>query len=184
MQSAAGSICRGNCSIGTASAGLSRARCCGIRRCLPSAATLPASPSAISPRPIGRWPAARAARCIVALGMARSDQAPEPVEGAKAVAGPAPRALMIAAGSPPGRVHVVGGGLAGLAASVVLADRGHAVILYESGPQAGGRCRSFIDSELGVSIDNGNHLLLSGNQAASAYIARIGALDTFERPAE
>ncbi len=91
---------------------------------------------------------------------------------------------MIAAGSPPGRVHVVGGGLAGLAASVMLADRGHAVILYESGPQAGGRCRSFIDSELGVRIDNGNHLLLSGNQAASAYIARIGALDTFERPAE
>ena len=91
---------------------------------------------------------------------------------------------MIAAGSPPGRVHVVGAGLAGLAAAVALADQGHGVILYESGPQAGGRCRSFIDSELGVRIDNGNHLLLSGNQAASAYIARIGALDTFERPAE
>src|SRR5205823_6041746 len=100
------------------------------------------------------------------------------------VAGAAPRALMIAAGPPPGRVHVVGAGLAGLAAAVALADRGHAVILYESGQQAGGRCRSFIDPELGVRIDNGNHLLLSGNQAASAYIERIGALDTFERPAE
>ena len=92
--------------------------------------------------------------------------------------------MIAAASPPPGRVHVVGAGLAGLAASVALADQGHAVILYESGPQAGGRCRSFVDPELGVRIDNGNHLLLSGNEAASAYIGRIGALDTFERPAE
>jgi squalene-associated FAD-dependent desaturase len=91
---------------------------------------------------------------------------------------------MIAVAPAPGRVHVVGAGLAGLAASVALADQGHAVTLYDAGPQAGGRCRSFVDSELGVRIDNGNHLLLSGNEAASAYIRRIGALDTFERPAE
>ena len=78
-----------------------------------------------------------------------------------------------------GRVHVVGAGLAGLAASVALADRGRAVTLYEAGPQAGGRCRSFVDAELGCRIDNGNHLLLSGNAAASAYIERIGALETF-----
>jgi squalene-associated FAD-dependent desaturase len=90
----------------------------------------------------------------------------------------------MSAAAPPGRVHVVGAGLAGLAASVALADEGHAVILYESGAQAGGRCRSFVDPELGVRIDNGNHLLLSGNQAACAYVERIGALDTFERPAE
>ncbi len=91
---------------------------------------------------------------------------------------------MNAAASPPGRVHVVGAGLAGLAASVALADQGHAVTLYESGQQAGGRCRSFVDPELGVRIDNGNHLLLSGNEAAFSYIERIGALDTFARPAE
>jgi hydroxysqualene dehydroxylase len=91
---------------------------------------------------------------------------------------------MIGAASPSGRVHVVGAGLAGLAASVALADRGHAVSLCESGHQAGGRCRSYVDPELGVRIDNGNHLLLSGNKAASAYIERIGALDTFARPAE
>jgi len=83
-----------------------------------------------------------------------------------------------------GRVHVVGAGLAGLAASVTLADQGYEVALYESGPQAGGRCRSFLDAELGVRIDNGNHLLLSGNKDAWAYIELIGALDTFERPAE
>jgi squalene-associated FAD-dependent desaturase len=88
--------------------------------------------------------------------------------------------------SPPGehRVHVVGAGLAGLAASVMLAGDGRRVVLYESGTHAGGRCRSFFDSELGARIDNGNHLLLSGNRAALSYVERIGALGTFERPAE
>ena len=83
-----------------------------------------------------------------------------------------------------GRVHVVGAGLAGLAAAVALAGDGCPVVLHEAGPQAGGRCRSFDDSELGVRIDNGNHLLLSGNAAALDYIERIGARDRFERPGE
>jgi squalene-associated FAD-dependent desaturase len=81
-------------------------------------------------------------------------------------------------------VHVVGAGLAGLAAAVTLAGEGRRVVLYESGSHAGGRCRSFHDAELGVRIDNGNHLLLSGNRSALSYVERIGALDTFECPAE
>jgi squalene-associated FAD-dependent desaturase len=79
-----------------------------------------------------------------------------------------------------GRVHVVGAGLAGLAAAVDLAAHGWPVVLYESGTHAGGRCRSFFDAELGLRIDNGNHLLLSGNTAALAYVRQIRALDTFE----
>jgi squalene-associated FAD-dependent desaturase len=79
-------------------------------------------------------------------------------------------------------VHVVGAGLAGLAAAVALAGGGWRVVLYESGLHAGGRCRSFHDPELGARIDNGNHLVLSGNRTALSYIERIGALDTFERP--
>jgi squalene-associated FAD-dependent desaturase len=82
------------------------------------------------------------------------------------------------------RVHVVGAGLAGLASAVMLAGDGRRVVLYESGTHAGGRCRSFFDTELGARIDNGNHLLLSGNRAALSYIERIGALRTFEQPAE
>ena len=78
----------------------------------------------------------------------------------------------------PGRVHVIGAGLAGLAAAVRLAAAGIPVNLYEGGPQAGGRCRSYFDRELGCRIDNGNHLLLSGNQAALAYLGEIGARTT------
>ena len=47
--------------------------------------------------------------------------------------------------------------------------------VYEAGPAAGGRCRSYFDRELGCRIDNGNHLLLSGNRAAFAYLDAIGA---------
>ncbi|HEX5452220.1 MAG TPA: hydroxysqualene dehydroxylase HpnE [Stellaceae bacterium] len=83
-----------------------------------------------------------------------------------------------------GRVHVVGAGLAGLAAAVRLAEAGRPIVLYEAGPQAGGRCRSYLDAELGVRIDNGNHLLLSGNSAAVEYVRRIGAGDTFHPAGE
>jgi hydroxysqualene dehydroxylase len=86
--------------------------------------------------------------------------------------------------SAPGRVHVVGAGLAGLAAAVALAQAGRRVALYESGQHAGGRCRSYLDAELGVRIDNGNHLLLSGNRSALTYLRLTGALDTFEEPGE
>ena len=42
-------------------------------------------------------------------------------------------------------------------------------------PTAGGRCRSFFDRTLGRVIDNGNHLLSSGNRSALAYMDTIGA---------
>ena len=83
-----------------------------------------------------------------------------------------------------GCVHVVGAGLAGLAAAIALAEAGRSVILYEAAPHAGGRCRSYFDAELGCRIDNGNHLLLGGNQAALDYLDRIGARGSLEGPSE
>jgi len=82
-----------------------------------------------------------------------------------------------------GRVHIVGAGLAGLAAAVRLAGAGRDVTIHEASPQAGGRCRSYLDSELGCRIDNGNHLLLSGNRAALDYLERIGAAASLSGPA-
>lgn len=74
-----------------------------------------------------------------------------------------------------GIVHVVGAGLAGLSAAVSLAEAGTRVIVHEAAKQAGGRCRSYYDPTLGLTIDNGNHLLLSGNTSALAFMRTIGA---------
>ena len=75
----------------------------------------------------------------------------------------------------PATVHILGAGLAGLAAAVSLTAAGRRVAVYEASPAAGGRCRSYHDRDLDLVVDNGNHLLLSGNRAARAYLAAIGA---------
>ena len=79
-------------------------------------------------------------------------------------------------------VHVIGAGLAGLSAAMELVARGVRVTVHEAGPAAGGRCRSYFDRELGCRLDNGNHLLLSGNRDAYAFLDRIGARDTMAGP--
>ena len=80
-------------------------------------------------------------------------------------------------------VHVIGAGVAGLAAACTLAEAGQLVVLHEAAKAAGGRCRSYFDPVLGCRIDNGNHLLLSGNRATMAYLARIGTLESLTGPA-
>jgi hydroxysqualene dehydroxylase len=82
------------------------------------------------------------------------------------------------------RIHVVGAGLAGLAASVKLAKAGHEIILHEASPQAGGRCRSYYDESLGCRIDNGNHLVTAGNAGVMAYLRDTGAIGTLSGPDE
>ena len=80
------------------------------------------------------------------------------------------------------RVHIIGAGVAGLSTAVNLAKAGRRVHLYEAAGHAGGRCRSFDDASLGCRIDNGNHLLLSGNRAALGYLKDIGAEDSLTGP--
>jgi hydroxysqualene dehydroxylase len=75
----------------------------------------------------------------------------------------------------PKAVHIIGAGISGLAAAVRLANAGFKVRLYEATQQAGGRCRSYFDAATNLTIDNGNHLLLSGNHAAVAYARSIGS---------
>ncbi len=75
----------------------------------------------------------------------------------------------------PGTVHIIGAGLAGLAAAVRLAERGVTTVIHEATEQAGGRCRSYEDAATGMRIDNGTHILLSGNTAALGFLERIGA---------
>lgn len=57
-------------------------------------------------------------------------------------------------------VLIVGGGLAGLAAAVALAETGLKVQLLESRPRLGGRASSFEDSTTGEVIDNCQHVAM------------------------
>ena len=82
------------------------------------------------------------------------------------------------------RCHIVGAGLAGLACAVALVQQGQRVSLYDAAGQAGGRCRSLFDQSLDRPIDNGNHLLLSANQAALGFLDAIGAGDSLVGPPE
>ncbi len=75
------------------------------------------------------------------------------------------------------RAWVIGAGLAGLSAAVRLAGLGWSVTVFEAAARPGGRCRSFHDSALDRRIDNGNHLLLSGNRSAMAFLRTVGAAD-------
>lgn len=69
---------------------------------------------------------------------------------------------------------IIGAGLAGLAAALDLQAAGVSTLIVEAAPFAGGRCRSFYDPRLGVELNNGSHMLLSGNHAALGYLRRLG----------
>jgi hydroxysqualene dehydroxylase len=79
-------------------------------------------------------------------------------------------------------VHIIGAGLAGLSAAIKLSGRGEKVVVHEATAFAGGRCRSYHDASVGMTIDNGNHLLLSGNRAALDYLREIGGTDRLAGP--
>jgi squalene-associated FAD-dependent desaturase len=70
--------------------------------------------------------------------------------------------------------HIIGAGISGLSAAVRLANANYRVHVHEATQQAGGRCRSYFDAATNLTIDNGNHLLLSGNRHALAYARSIG----------
>jgi squalene-associated FAD-dependent desaturase len=70
--------------------------------------------------------------------------------------------------------HIIGAGISGLSAAVRLANANYRVHVHEATQTAGGRCRSYFDAATNLTIDNGNHLLLSGNRHALAYARSIG----------
>jgi squalene-associated FAD-dependent desaturase len=76
---------------------------------------------------------------------------------------------------------VVGGGWAGLAAAVELADRGLPVTLFEAAPGLGGRARSV--TYRGRRCDNGQHLFIGAYRALLGLLERIGVPEAaaFER---
>src|SRR5262245_13684319 len=83
-----------------------------------------------------------------------------------------------------GTIHIIGAGLAGLSAAVLLVKAGRRVLVHGRARHAGGRCRSYFEPALGLTIDNGNHLLLSGNTTARDLLKTIGAEHKLSGPPE
>jgi hypothetical protein len=80
-----------------------------------------------------------------------------------------------------GRLHVVGAGIAGLAAALAATRAGHAVTLYEATQQAGGRCRA-VEDGTGAASDNGTHVLLGANRHALRFLEAIDARESWVEP--
>jgi squalene-associated FAD-dependent desaturase len=88
---------------------------------------------------------------------------------------------VIASSSDP-RVIVVGGGFAGIAAAIALADAGVPVHLFEARPTLGGRANAFRDPVTGDRIDNGQHILAGCYDETLALLRRLGTISRLHRP--
>ena len=78
---------------------------------------------------------------------------------------------------------VVGGGLAGLSAALVLADAGHEVRLLEARPTLGGKVQTLPEREGDPDPppDNGQHIALGCFSDYLEFIERIGSRDKIQR---
>lgn len=82
------------------------------------------------------------------------------------------------------RVGVVGGGLAGLATAVALADRGLHVELFESRRHLGGRATSFKCPDTGELLDNCQHVAMGCCTNFADFCERAGISDAFSHHAQ
>lgn len=70
--------------------------------------------------------------------------------------------------------HIIGGGLAGLAAAKFLREKhkGAHIIIYEAASHLGGRCFSFYDAKLQKNIDNATHAVLGANKEIKKLLGK------------
>ncbi len=79
------------------------------------------------------------------------------------------------------RVAVVGGGLAGMAAALALAENGCQVDLFEQKRRLGGRVGSFRDPKTGETVDQCMHVSMGCCTNFLDFIRRTGVEDCFDR---
>jgi hydroxysqualene dehydroxylase len=76
----------------------------------------------------------------------------------------------------PDEILIVGGGFAGLAAGVALAQAGQKVRVIEQRPYLGGRARSFHYSPTNSTVDNGQHIFMGCYTSTIEFLRTIGTL--------
>jgi zeta-carotene desaturase len=79
-----------------------------------------------------------------------------------------------------GRVAIVGGGIAGIAAALRLADAGLQPVVIETRKRLGGRATSIVDPRTEVLIDNCQHVVLGCCTNLLDVYDRLGVLDQIE----
>lgn len=77
-------------------------------------------------------------------------------------------------------VAVIGGGIAGIAAAVRLAEAGHRPIIIETRKKLGGRATSFVDPRTGEMLDNCQHVVMGCCTNLLDLYDRLGVLDRIE----
>jgi len=80
----------------------------------------------------------------------------------------------------PGRVVIVGGGIAGLAAAFFLRDRGAEVSVLEGSPRIGGKLA--VSEVAGIAVDEGAEALLARRPEGVDLIGAVGLADQLEYP--
>jgi squalene-associated FAD-dependent desaturase len=80
---------------------------------------------------------------------------------------------------PAKQVAIVGGGWAGIACAVELAEQGMPVTLFEAAKQLGGRARRVDWDDL--KIDNGQHLMIGAYRETLRLMTRLGTAQHLER---
>ena len=78
------------------------------------------------------------------------------------------------------RVIVVGGGFAGLSASVFLAENNFEVTLLEASPKLGGRAYSLYNQKFDDYYDNGQHILMGCYEETLLFLKKINSTDNIE----
>ncbi|MFM7809975.1 MAG: FAD-dependent oxidoreductase, partial [Planctomycetota bacterium] len=74
-------------------------------------------------------------------------------------------------------VVVIGGGIAGIAAALRLAEAGHRPVVIETRRKLGGRATSFVDPRTGAMLDNCQHVVMGCCTNLLDLYRRLGVLD-------
>ena len=80
----------------------------------------------------------------------------------------------------PGKIAIVGGGAAGLAAAVVLSEFGYEISVFEKKKMLGGKAAWFSDARRDEDLENPTHFWLTPHASSARFFSMVGARRLFE----